>query len=367
MRLIEKVWFFQHSAKWLLVPLLLPFTFIFWLLSACRRMCFRRGFFKSFSVDVPVVVVGNIGIGGNGKTPVVLYLIDQCLAKGMKVGVISRGYGGKAPHYPYLLNETSSATEAGDEPFLIYKRHSIPVVVGSDRIANAQLLTKQGCEVIIADDGLQHYRLKRDFELIVIDNKRKFGNGLLLPSGPLREGLWRLKTVDGVIFNGESTAKINEGYHSGIPQISMKLMAKSVVNIKTNQRMLLADFHLFCQENENDNGKEDCYINAIAGIGDPSRFFKTLSDIGFSIAESVSFVDHQHYNEAQFVSFSDNIPLLMTEKDAVKCTTFAKSNWWYLPVDAQIEHKQIMPLLDALFDKIKADKLSRIKAKLKFR
>jgi tetraacyldisaccharide 4'-kinase len=366
MRLIEKIWFFKHPAKWLIVPLLLPFTLVFWLLSAFRRMCFRYYFFKSFSVDVPVVVVGNIGIGGNGKTPVVLYLIEQCLSQGMKVGVISRGYGGKAPHYPYLLNEKSSAVEAGDEPFLIYKRHGIPVVVGGDRVLNAQLLMKQGCEIIIADDGLQHYRLERDFEIIVIDNKRKFGNGFLLPSGPLREGLWRLKTVDALIFNGESTSKIKDIYHSDVPHVSMKLMATSVVNMKTNQRMLLADFHRLCSESSNDNDNKNNYVNALAGIGDPSRFFKTLSDIGFNIGESVGFVDHQHYNEAQLVRFSDNIPLLMTEKDAVKCTSFAKGNWWYLPVDAQIEHKQIMPLLDALFDKIKADKLSRIKARLKF-
>lgn len=367
MRLIEKVWFFQHSAKWLLVPLLLPLTVIFWLLSAFRRLCYQNGYFKSFSADAPIVVVGNIGIGGNGKTPVVLYLIEQCLAQGMKVGVISRGYGGTAPHYPYLLNDKSSAAEAGDEPFLIYKRHGIPVVVGSDRIANAQLLTKQGCEIIIADDGLQHYRMKRDFEIIVIDNKRKFGNGFLLPAGPLREGQWRLKTVDALIFNGEAISKNREHYHSNVPHVSMTLMATSVVNLKTNQRMLLADFHRLSNENLNDNDNKNNLVNALAGIGDPSRFFKTLSDIGFSIKESVGFVDHQHYNEAQFVRFSDNIPLLMTEKDAVKCTAFAKDNWWYLPVDAQIEYKQIMPLLDALFDKIKADKLNRIKARLKFR
>jgi tetraacyldisaccharide 4'-kinase len=361
MRLIEKVWFFQHPAKWLLVPLLFPLTIIFWLLSACRRWFFQLGIFKSFTVDRPVVVVGNIGIGGNGKTPVVLYLIEQCLAQGIKVGVISRGYGGNAPHYPYLLNETSSAAEAGDEPFLIYQRHSIPVVVGGDRVANSTLLVEQGCEIIIADDGLQHYRLKRDFELIVIDSKRKFGNGFLLPSGPLREGLWRLKTVDALIFNGERTLESTESFAVGVPQVQMTLMAKYVVNVKTKQRVLLSEFLQLFATNENEN---KC-INALAGIGDPTRFFKTLADEGFSLDKSVAFVDHQHYNEDQFVSFSDDIPLLMTEKDAVKCTGFAKNNWWYLPVDASIENKQIAPLLDALFDKVKADKISRIKARLK--
>jgi len=361
MRLIEKVWFYKHSAKWLLVPLLLPLTAVFWLLSACRRSGFKLGLLKSFAVDIPVMVVGNIGIGGNGKTPVVLYLIEQCLAKGIKVGVISRGYGGTAPHYPYLLDENSSAAEAGDEPFLIYQRHGIPVVVGGDRVLSAQLLTGQGCDVIIADDGLQHYRLKRDFELIVIDSKRQFGNGFLLPTGPLREGLWRLKTVDALIFNGKATSINDKSFAVDVPKVEMTLMATNVVNVKTNERVLLTDFHQARLSNEHNNKP----VNAIAGIGDPSRFFKTLMDIGFSLDKSVAFVDHQHYNKELFVSFPDDTPLFMTEKDAVKCTCFAKDNWWYVPVDAHIENKQISPLLDAMFDKVKANKASRIKARLK--
>jgi len=353
MRLIEKIWFFQHSAKWLLVPLLLPLTVIFWLLSSCRRMLFKFGLFKSFSIDIPVVVVGNIGIGGNGKTPVVLFLIEQCLAQGIKVGVISRGYGGNAPHYPYLLDETSSAAEAGDEPFLIHQRYGIPVVVGSDRVINAKLLVDQGCEIIIADDGLQHYRLKRDFEIVVIDNKRKFGNGFLLPAGPLREGQWRLPTVDALIFNGKGSSIADELSNNGVPQIQMNLMATSVVNVKTQQRQLLSDFQKNLLPNEHQ------YINAIAGIGDPSRFFKTLTDLGFTLDNSVAFVDHQHYNTDQFVSFPDDTPLLMTEKDAVKCTSFAKDNWWYLPVDADIEQEKIAPLLTDIFNNVQLKSKSK--------
>jgi tetraacyldisaccharide 4'-kinase len=353
MRLIEKVWFFQHWAKWLLVPLLLPLTLIFWLLSSCRRILFKLGLFHSFSIDIPLVVVGNIGVGGNGKTPVVLFLIEQCLSQGIKVGVISRGYGGNAPHYPYLLDEASSAAEAGDEPFLIYQRHGIPVVVGSDRVANAALLVEQGCEIIIADDGLQHYRLKRDFEIIVIDNKRKFGNGFLLPAGPLREGKWRLPTVDALIFNGKESLISNDLSVNGVPQIQMTLMADSVVNVKTQQRLLLGDFQKTLMANQHK------YINAMAGIGDPSRFFKTLVNLGFRLDNSVAFVDHQHYNIEQFFSFADNTPLLMTEKDAVKCTSFAKDNWWYLPVDAQIEQEQIASLLTEVFNKVQLKNISK--------
>jgi tetraacyldisaccharide 4'-kinase len=350
MRLIEKVWFFQHSAKWLLVPLLLPLTFIFWLLSAFRRQCFKLGIFKSYAIDVPIIVVGNIGIGGNGKTPVVLYLVEQCLAQGIKVGVISRGYGGEAPHYPYLLSDNSTAKEAGDEPFLIYQRHNIPVVVGSDRVASAKLLVEQGCELIITDDGLQHYRLKRDVELIVIDSKRQFGNGLLLPAGPLRESLWRLKTVDALIFNGEVATEINSDKTENILKVNMILAASKVVNLKTDQSLTITDFQQAYLSGNNQR------INAMAGIGDPSRFFKTLSDIGFSLDKTVGFVDHQEYNENQFTDFSDAIPLLMTEKDAVKCKDFAKENYWYLPVDAQIEQQQILPLLTRIFDTVKVIK-----------
>jgi tetraacyldisaccharide 4'-kinase len=354
MRLIEKVWFFQHSAKWLLVPLLFPLTILFSLLSAARRKCFQLKLFKSFSVDATVIVVGNIGIGGNGKTPVVLYLVEQCLVQGIKVGVISRGYGGQAPYYPYLLNESSSAVESGDEPFLIYQRYGIPVVVGSDRVANAKLLVAQGCDILIADDGLQHYRLKRDFELIVIDSKRKFGNGLLLPAGPLREGLWRLKTVDALIFNGELTGGSNNDIFKDvlnkIPSITMKLAATQLVNLKTQQRISIADFQ---QQYTDKNNKP---VNALAGIGDPARFFKTLQDIGFILGKSVAFVDHQHFQENQFNAFSDTMPLLMTEKDAVKCGSFAKENWWYLPVDAQIEQQKMAPLLTRFVNNIKLRK-----------
>lgn len=353
MRLIEKVWFFQHSAKWILVPLLLPLTAIFWLLSAARRLCFQLGLFNSYAIDVPIIVVGNIGIGGNGKTPIVLYLVEQCLAQGVKVGVISRGYGGEAPHYPYLLNENSTAKEAGDEPFLIYQRHNIPVIVGSDRVASAKLLVEQGCELIITDDGLQHYRLKRDLELIVIDSKRQFGNGLLLPAGPLRESLWRLKTVDALIFNGEMNTEIKSLKIENILKINMILAASKVVNLKTEQCLTITDFQqTYLSENNQ-------YINAMAGIGDPSRFFKTLTDIGFSLHKTVGFVDHQEYNENQFTDFSDEIPLLMTEKDAVKCKNLAKENYWYLPVDAQIQQQQILPLLTRIFDKVKAIRNSK--------
>jgi tetraacyldisaccharide 4'-kinase len=326
MRLIEKIWFQGHRAKWLMVPLLLPLTLIFAVISFCRRIAFSFGLLKSFKVSVPVIVVGNIGIGGNGKTPVTLYLVEQLTAKGLKVGVVSRGYGSKAPYYPYQVNEDSSAEQAGDEPLLIFQRSGVAVVIGADRVQGCQKLIEQGCEIIIADDGLQHYRLKRDFEFIVVDGKRLFGNGLLLPAGPLRETTNRIARADCVIVNGESQW-LAQAKNLALPIINMQLSACKVVNIKSGISMELSSFLA-------ENLANDKQVNALAGIGDPQRFFNTLKHYGFTLDITKGFIDHQAYTAEDLQEFPSDIPLLMTEKDAVKCASFAQENFWYLPVDA---------------------------------
>ncbi len=320
MRLIERVWFDQHPAKWLLVALLLPLSALFWLLSSLRKGLFALGLKPSVKVGCPVVIVGNIGVGGNGKTPVVLFLVEQLTKLGVKVGVLSRGYGGKAPHYPYLLTGQSNAEQAGDEPVLIYQRTKVPVVVDSDRVAGAEKLVAQGCQLIICDDGLQHYRLARDYELIVVDGKRQFGNGLLLPAGPLRETRGRLNRVNRIIINGAAQLMAD----CDRPQHQMRLTAERVVNVNSGQACSLADFITAHPK-----------VNAIAGIGDPARFFIYLTELGFSLDKSQGFVDHQAYTGemlAEFIASGD--VLLMTEKDAVKCRGFVTENIWYLPVDA---------------------------------
>ncbi len=335
MRLIEKVWFESHPAKWLLVPLLLPLSALFLLLSSLRRLSFKLGLSKSYQLTKPVIVVGNIGVGGNGKTPMVIHLIGLFRELGLNPGVISRGYGGQAPHYPYLVNESSTAAEAGDEPILIQQRCQVPIAVGSDRIASAELLIKQGCDIIISDDGLQHYRLKRAVELIIVDGKRLFGNGLLLPAGPLREGQWRLPKCDLAIYNGEVDVSANNSF----PSIQMILAATELCNLRTGERIDLFDFI-----------ELHACVNAIAGIGAPQRFFDTLKKHSFVIENQQSFVDHHSFSLADFSAFDDNVPLLMTEKDAVKCRDFCKSNWWYLPVDATFTQAE----QQVLRDKIKA-------------
>jgi len=354
-RLIEKVWFEQHQAKYWLVPLLLPVTLLFYGLSLLRRLAFRFGIFKALSVEKPVVVVGNIGVGGNGKTPVVVCLVELAKRLGLKPGVISRGYGGTVTQTPYLLNETSTTDLAGDEPVLIYQRCSVPVVVGPDRVANARKIIAQGCDVVISDDGLQHYRLQRDLELIVIDGKRLFGNGLLLPAGPLREGKWRLALADVLIYNGRKpTTKLKPD--SSLEQqptdnsLLMTLAAKNVVNIKTGETMGL---ELFLAQWPT--------VNAIAGIGDPQRFFDTLTQQGFALSNQQGFIDHKSFSVDDFIAFTVDLPLLMTEKDAVKCQPFAQGHWWYLPVTAQFSAAE-QQILTAQLKRIT---LSKTKTKTK--
>ena len=338
MRLIEKVWFKKHQAKYWLVPLLLPITGVFYLLSSARRLAFSLGLLKSYKIEKPVIVVGNIGIGGNGKTPVVVYLVELTKEQGFKPGVISRGYGGNAENYPYLLDESSTTSQAGDEPILIYQRCHVPVVVGADRVANAQMLIKQGCNIIISDDGLQHYRLERDLEIVVIDGKRLFGNGLLLPAGPLREGTWRLQQADLVIYNGSISR------HSTVlndESLLMTLAASELIHIKTGEKISLVSFLKRWQA-----------VNAIAGIGDPQRFFDTLQTLGFNLVKQQGFIDHKDFTTDDFNQFKTDLPLLMTEKDAVKCQAFAPENWWCLPVNAQFSEQDERALLQCLNTKL---------------
>jgi len=316
---------------------------LFWLLSNLRKILFKLGIKQQIKVDCPVVVVGNIGIGGNGKTPIVIYLVEQLKAQGVKVGVISRGYGGNAPHYPYLLTESSTALEAGDEPVLIYQRCQIPVIVGADRIASANALKALGCQIIISDDGLQHYRLARDYEICVVDSKRLFGNGLLLPSGPLRESKSRLNSVDHIIFNGEVEDNHQAEFKNlAVDQQVMTLKADSLCNMLTSERQPLSKFLA-----------ENKFVDAIAGIGAPQRFFDTLTQLGFKLEQQQGFNDHQSYQVETFTEYGIKQPLVMTEKDAVKCKSFAKANWWYLPVDALFAQNNKNELLADIMKLIK--------------
>ncbi|MCD1126787.1 tetraacyldisaccharide 4'-kinase [Jinshanibacter sp. LJY008] len=324
--MIERIW----SGESKLYLLLLPFSWLYGLISGLRQFGYRHGWLKSWRAPVPVVVVGNLTAGGNGKTPVAIWLVENLQRQGVRAGVVSRGYGGKSAHYPLVLNQSTTTEVAGDEPVLIFQRTGVPVAVAPVRSdAVKALLNQFELDVIITDDGLQHYALQRDIELVVVDGARRFGNGWWLPAGPMRERTGRLRSVDAVITNG-GDAQGNE--------IPMELKSGEAINLLTGER---------CQ------AQTLSRVVAMAGIGHPPRFFQTLNTINVQPEQTHAFADHQPYTEdllANLVNAQQS--LLMTEKDAVKCRAFAQENWWYLPVDARLPAESAEALLALVMSKI---------------
>lgn len=320
--MIARIWS-GESPLW---RLLLPLSWLYGLVSGAIRLMYRLGLKRAWRAPVPVVVVGNLTAGGNGKTPVVIWLVEQLQKRGIRPGVVSRGYGGKATHYPLLLTADTTTAEAGDEPVLIYQRTGVPVAVSPVRSDAVQaLLAGHAVDIIITDDGLQHYALARDKEIVVIDGVRRFGNGWWLPAGPMRERASRLQSVDAVIVNG-GQAKPGE--------IPMHLQPGMAVNLLTGERKAVEQLPA---------------LVAMAGIGHPPRFFATLEQCGARPEKRVPLADHQALVEGQVDALT--VPgksLIMTEKDAVKCRAFAKENWWYLPVDAELSGEQPEHLLKEL-------------------
>ena len=318
MKIEDDIWYGNHWSKWLLAPLSITFAAI----TACRRGLFKAGIKTSIKPAVATIVVGNITVGGTGKTPLVVFLCEQLTAAGYKPGIISRGYGSKAPEYPYIVNDTSPVEHSGDEPFMLHKRTQCPLVISPVRTdAAAHLLANFDVDVIITDDGLQHYAMQRDIELIVIDGKRRLGNGHLLPMGPLREGPWRLNTADFVICNGGN----------GLAgEANMHLVAAPLRKVSNNE---LA------------NPSDDAACVAIAGIGNPQRFYTTLEKHDYVIEEHLSFPDHHAFTAADITQFAAGRTVIMTEKDAVKCHHFAQDNWYYLPVNASLDSDFLPQLL----------------------
>jgi len=261
---------------------------------------------------VPVIVVGNISVGGTGKTPLVIWLVAYLRNAGWKPGIISRGYRGNAGDWPQLITRDSDPRVIGDEPLLIVRRSGTPVAVGPDRIKAARILLDQSeCDLIVSDDGLQHYPLERDIEIAVVDGQRRYGNGSCLPAGPLRDPIDRLKSVDLIVCNGDP--------ENG--EIAMGLCGEFAVNLcHPEKKIALTEFI-----------PKTCH--AIAGIGNPQRFFDHLRGFGLQCDEH-AFPDHYTYRCEDLV-FPDETPILMTEKDAVKCEAFGLDNCWYVPVDAR--------------------------------
>ncbi len=306
---IERAWYRRRVRfLWLLWPLEVFYRAVVLL---WRKRLQRH----AVPQQTTVIVVGNITVGGTGKTPLVIALVRWLQAEGYKPGVISRGYGGQAPYYPFVVTATGRPEQTGDEPLLIASATDCPVVVGPDRVAAlAEIERRFGCDIVISDDGLQHYALQRHIEIAVVDGVRGFGNGHCLPVGPLREPARRVEEVDLLVINGESTRTWGRSYSE------MRLEPAKPVNLVTGKSRDIAEFE----------GR----VHAVAGIGNPQRFFTTLLELGLTpIAHP--FPDHHHFTQDDF-QFEGELPLVMTEKDAVKCRAFVTENMWYLPVQAAL-------------------------------
>lgn len=317
MKRLDAYWYSRHLVVYLLIPL----SVLFGLVWVVRRWCYQVGLFSIQRFTVPVIVVGNITVGGTGKTPLVIWLVEHLAGQGWTPGVVARGYGGRAKRWPQQVTAASDPAWIGDEPALIARRTGCPVYVAPDRPAAVQaLLQDTACDIVISDDGLQHYALGRDIEIVVIDAMRRFGNGLLLPAGPLREPLRRLRTVDLTLTNGAARA---DESHMDVTQPEL--------------RSLLPHDHV--PEIAQWAGRS---VHAVAGIGNPKRFFDLLRSYDLQVIEH-PFPDH-HTFEPDDIEFADKIPVLMTEKDAVKCARFAGPEHWMVRIAVEPDMKFIARL-----------------------
>lgn len=323
--LINRWWYqsWLHPVLWLLIPL----NWLFVVFSTLRRLSFKVGLRRTYRAPVPVVVVGNISVGGTGKTPLTVALVNALISRGLKPGIVSRGYGGQGP-FPQVVTLDSDPTQVGDEPYMLHAITQVPVVVSPRRSEAAQLLLEShACDLIISDDGLQHYALARDIELAVVDISRGLGNGWRLPCGPLRESKARLKRVDYVLANG---ADLQQGVVQPMPKLNPARLspAKSVP-----MQIQALGWHRVSDQQAIEKPDGESVI-AVAGIGNPQRFFDLLATQALHITETRIFSDHHAYKAADFFNVSNLYPLVMTEKDAVKCRPFARPHWYYLKVGA---------------------------------
>lgn len=304
---VNRIWYGRRFPPlWTLPP-----AFLFAGIVAARRALYRRGLFKVTRLSVPVVVVGNLSVGGTGKTPLVCWIVQRLLERGMRPGIVTRGFGG-SERAPQVIGVDADPAAHGDEPVMMARRTGVPVAVGRDRPAAAQLLIDAQCNVIVSDDGLQHYALARDCEIVVVDGDRRFGNGWVLPAGPLREPIARLTTTDAVVVNGG---------HGLLPgALAMKLDGSDAVALVGHQVRPLQAF-------------VGATVHAVAGIGNPERFFNMLRAHGVQVCGH-ALDDHVQISQPM-IAFDDEKPVLMTEKDAVKCVAVADARHWYVPVAAQ--------------------------------
>lgn len=329
---LQRVW---YGSRWLSLPLR-PLAWVFELAVAARRGLYRRGILPVHRAGVPVVVVGNITVGGTGKTPIAAWLARQLTLRGHRVGVVLRGYGGRRRAGTVLVDENSDPDEVGDEAVLHAGRRPHVVVVGTDRVAAARRAVERGVDVVVCDDGLQHLRLARDCEIAVVDGDRGLGNGLLLPAGPLREPRDRLGTVDEVVLTvrggGAPRQHTVEAPHVAVA----RLRPGAAVNLRSGERRALEAFR-------------GTQVQAVAGIGHPAAFFGALRAAGLELAAH-ALPDHAPLDPLR-LPFPEGSAVLMTEKDAVKCRRFAGADWWYVELEVELEHRASQSLLARVLER----------------
>jgi len=307
---VEVVWYGGHPLSYALLP---P-SWLYCGIIRLRRLAYRKAWRRRHRLPVPVIVVGNLTVGGTGKTPLVLWVTDLLRRQGYRPGILLRGYRGRGTRRPRLVSRDSDPGEVGDEAVLLARRSGCPVVAGADRVAAGErLLADASCDMIVSDDGLQHYRLWRDLEILVVDAARRFGNGRCLPAGPLREPAARRCEADLIVCNG--------GPCPG-GQI-MHLAPERLVNLADRGRTrALAELRRQ-------------RVTAVAGIGNPDRFFDLLRRRGLQVSER-PYPDHHPFRREDAASWPPGL-VIMTEKDAVKCAGFALPDFWYLPVTARLQ------------------------------
>lgn len=331
MSFLEQAWY--KKAPWLIV--LRPLAWIFQILGYCRRKIQQRAS-QPQSHTIPVIIVGNITVGGTGKTPVIMALADHFKDQGIKPGIISRGYGGSSGIYPLAVTTATAVESCGDEALLMAQKTNCPVVVDPDRVSALRyLIDNEDVEVILCDDGLQHYRLHRDMEIAVVDGQRLFGNRQCLPAGPLREPVSRLRTVDYVVINGDAAAELDELATA----TTMQLVPRFLINLGSGEKRPFAGAPF------NMGSK----IQAVSAIGNSERFYQLLDKLPYQL-EKISFPDHHLFCASDFEDSGIDMqqPVVMTEKDAVKCRQFATPNFWYLSVDVKLPQD----FLDSLWTRL---------------
>lgn len=314
-----KIWY--QKKRHFITYLLMPFSWIYWFISQLRRFYLLK-IKNQEKLDIPIIVIGNISLGGVGKTPLVCYLYQKLKEQGLTPGIVSRGYA-RQDLNDKIISEKDNAKTVGDEPWMLYQRLKAPMAVATKRLNAVKLLIKNfpKVDIILSDDGLQHYKMPRDIEIVVIDGKRGLGNGLIFPAGPLRESVSRLKDVDFVIVNGE--LKDNK-LKNKINYKTMNLNPEILINLKTGEKRKVSQ--LVAKK-----------IIAVSGIGNPKRFFQSLESLGYEVVEK-AFPDHYTFREED-LKLDKFLPIIMTEKDAVKCRSFAKEYMWYLEINAHLDHQ----------------------------